>query len=99
MSFEQKVVSNGVVGEEQRLGSPEEDESRMNDVNQDLNNGLRGAIGVNNGFQILQPQSQGPVIRWERFLPIRTLKVLLVENDDSTCHVVSALLRNCSYEG
>lgn len=50
-----------------------------------------------------QPQQQqnpsGPIVRWERFLPLRSLKVLLVENDDSTRHVVSALLRNCSYGG
>ncbi|CAK9155104.1 unnamed protein product [Ilex paraguariensis] len=46
-----------------------------------------------------QPQGpQGPVVCWEQFLPVRSLKVLLVENDDSTRHVVSALLRNCSYE-
>ncbi|KAF9597429.1 hypothetical protein IFM89_018875 [Coptis chinensis] len=38
------------------------------------------------------------VIRWERFLPKRVLRVLLVENDDSTRHIVSALLRNCSYQ-
>eukprot|EP00252_Welwitschia_mirabilis_P020397 TRINITY_DN49_c0_g1_i7.p1 TRINITY_DN49_c0_g1~~TRINITY_DN49_c0_g1_i7.p1 ORF type:complete len:822 (-),score=156.41 TRINITY_DN49_c0_g1_i7:877-3342(-) len=45
-----------------------------------------------------QSQSQGPVIRWERFLPQHCLRVLLVENDDCTRQVVSALLRNCSYE-
>lgn len=42
---------------------------------------------------------QGPVIQWDRFLPFRSLNVLLVEDDDSTRHVVSALLRNCSYQG
>ncbi|KAG9159427.1 hypothetical protein Leryth_010975 [Lithospermum erythrorhizon] len=46
-----------------------------------------------------QPQgSQSSVVRWERLLPLKSLKILLVENDDSTRHVVSALLRNCSYE-
>lgn len=45
------------------------------------------------------PQPQGAIICWERFLHIRSLKVLLVEIDDSTRHVVTALLRNCSYEG
>ncbi|KAL2992383.1 hypothetical protein AAZX31_10G046000 [Glycine max] len=44
------------------------------------------------------PQPQGAIICWERFLHIRSLKVLLVEIDDSTRHVVTALLRNCSYE-
>lgn len=36
-------------------------------------------------------------IRWERFLPRTFLRVLLVENDDSTRHIVEALLRKCSY--
>eukprot|EP00245_Coleochaete_scutata_P016687 TRINITY_DN787_c0_g1_i1.p1 TRINITY_DN787_c0_g1~~TRINITY_DN787_c0_g1_i1.p1 ORF type:complete len:1008 (-),score=244.35 TRINITY_DN787_c0_g1_i1:298-3321(-) len=35
---------------------------------------------------------------WTSFLPQRQLRVLLVEDDDSTRYVVSALLRNCSYE-
>lgn len=98
MCFEQKEVSNGVVDEEKGLGTPEEDESRIN-ISQDVRNGLRGAIQVADGSVVLQSLPQGPVVCWERFLPIRSLKVLLVENDDSTRHVVSALLRNCSYEG
>ncbi|KAK8463901.1 hypothetical protein PHAVU_011G070700 [Phaseolus vulgaris] len=53
--------------------------------------------GVANGGVSQQPP-QGPVICWERFLPVRSIKVLLVEDDDSTCHVVRALLRNCNYE-
>lgn len=36
---------------------------------------------------------------WESFLLERHLRVLLVEDDDSTRHVVGALLRNCNYEG
>lgn len=36
---------------------------------------------------------------WERFLQKKTIKVLLVESDDSTRQVVSALLRHCMYEG
>lgn len=103
MCFEQKQVSTGVVGEGQNLGSSEEDESRINEVSEDVSKGPRGPIQVQDGLQILQPQPQpqpqGPVICWERFLPIRSLKVLLVEYDDSTRQVVSALLRNCSYEG
>ncbi|KAK7341760.1 hypothetical protein VNO80_24699 [Phaseolus coccineus] len=53
--------------------------------------------GVANGGVSQQPP-QGPVICWERFLPVRSIKVLLVEDDDSTRHVVRALLRNCNYE-
>ena len=46
-----------------------------------------------------QKQQQGRVICWERFLPVKTLRVLLVENDDCTRQVVGALLRKCGYEG
>ncbi|MCL7025959.1 hypothetical protein MKW94_026868 [Papaver nudicaule] len=38
------------------------------------------------------------VIRWEKFLPRRFLRVLLVETDDSTRHIVTALLRKCNYQ-
>ncbi|XP_076936064.1 two-component response regulator-like APRR3 isoform X2 [Bidens hawaiensis] len=69
------------------------DESRINeDVNGYNNTELADAVKQQH------QQPQGPVIQWDRFLPLRSLKVLLVENDDSTRHVVSALLRNCSYE-
>ncbi|XP_075517328.1 LOW QUALITY PROTEIN: two-component response regulator-like PRR37 [Primulina tabacum] len=48
--------------------------------------------------QIQHQPSQGTLICWERFLHVRSIRVLLVENDHSTRHVVSALLRNCNYE-
>ncbi|XP_059069820.1 two-component response regulator-like PRR37 isoform X2 [Cryptomeria japonica] len=35
---------------------------------------------------------------WEKFLPRRSLRVLLAEADDSTRQIVSALLCNCSYQ-
>ncbi|KAH7680729.1 pseudo-response regulator 5 protein [Dioscorea alata] len=41
--------------------------------------------------------SKYPSIRWERVLPRRSLRVLLVEHDDSTRHIVTALLRKCGY--
>ncbi|XP_044483750.1 two-component response regulator-like APRR3 [Mangifera indica] len=100
MCCEQKEVRNGVAGEGHGLGSCKEDELRVDGVATDTNNRPVGTIKVPNGFQISQQHApQRSVICWERFLPIRSLKVLLVENDDSTRHVVSALLRNCSYEG
>ncbi|MFS7957789.1 putative response regulator and transcription factor RR-A-type family [Helianthus anomalus] len=76
----------------------EEDESRVND---DVNGGRKIELVKSQDAvkrQQQQQQPQGPVIQWERFLPLRSLKVLLVEDDDSTRQVVSALLRNCSYE-
>lgn len=38
-------------------------------------------------------------VRWERFLPKMAVRVLLVEADDSTRQIISALLRKCSYKG
>lgn len=38
------------------------------------------------------------VVRWEKFLPKMGLRVLLVEADDSTRHIIAALLRKCSYK-
>ncbi|KAM7258287.1 hypothetical protein ACFE04_014028 [Oxalis oulophora] len=62
----------------------------------DVTLGVSNVHGV--AIQVSQQQQQGSVIRWDRFLPIRSLKVLLVENDDSTRQVVNALLHNCSYQ-
>lgn len=39
------------------------------------------------------------LVRWERFLPKLTVRVLLVEADDSTRQIIAALLRKCSYKG
>ncbi|XP_010520321.1 PREDICTED: two-component response regulator-like APRR3 [Tarenaya hassleriana] len=95
MCYEKKEVANGVAATRgQALGSSEEDESRVDDT------GHRTANMSVDMLQIphQQQQPQASSIRWERYLPVRSLKVLLVENDDSTRQVVSALLRNCSYE-
>lgn len=66
-------------------------------------NGTAEEIRVREGRKMeapdVQEQPQGASVCWERFLHLRSLKVLLVENDDSTRHIVTALLRNCSYEG
>ncbi|PIN08046.1 hypothetical protein CDL12_19391 [Handroanthus impetiginosus] len=61
----------------------------------------KGAANVLQGsgvLQVQQQQPQGTGVCWERFLHVRSIRVLLVENDDSTRHVVTALLRNCNYE-
>ncbi|KAL3523420.1 hypothetical protein ACH5RR_016254 [Cinchona calisaya] len=90
-----KAVKNGVTGDGH--GISEEGESRTNGEVNDGRIDLVQAQAVMH-VQHQQQQPQGPLVCWERFLPLRSLKVLLVENDDSTRHVVSALLRNCSYE-
>ncbi|BFI28125.1 pseudo-response regulator 7 [Marchantia polymorpha subsp. ruderalis] len=47
-----------------------------------------------------QPPPKAVVVPagWESFLPRKHIRVLLAEDDDSTRHVVGALLRNCGYE-
>ncbi|OMP06313.1 hypothetical protein COLO4_08206 [Corchorus olitorius] len=100
MHDEHKQMRDGVTGEGQGLS--EEDESRINEDVEGRNDGkmevVQVQVHVRGVQQRSQQQPQGPLVRWERFLPLRTLKVLLVENDDSTRHVVCALLRNCGYE-
>ncbi|XVF46420.1 hypothetical protein PTKIN_Ptkin03bG0025200 [Pterospermum kingtungense] len=98
MCQERKEARNGVVREGQGSGSSEENESRIIERTINVNNGSVGAIEVRHVSEIPLQQPQGPMIPWDRFLPFGSVKVLLVENDDATRHVVSALLRNCSYE-
>lgn len=94
-----KGVKDGTCGDRQSISC--NDGVRLTDT---LINGNTELVDVQPVQTTLQQEPQGvqvpqySVVRWERFLPLRSLKVLLVENDDSTRHVVSALLRNCSYE-
>lgn len=74
----------------------EEDRSSINRIAPDVSDPLERSQVVVQVQQ--QQQPQGSLVCWERFLHVRSLKVLLVETDDSTRHVVAALLRNCSYE-
>lgn len=78
-----------------------ENESRINEDVKDVDDGKTRAVQLQEHVQILhrtQKRSQGPPDHWESFLPFRSVKVLLVENDDSTRHIVYALLRNSGYE-
>ncbi|XP_031250107.1 two-component response regulator-like APRR7 isoform X1 [Pistacia vera] len=95
---ERKEIRDGVAGEGQGLS--EEDESGINEDLEDVNDGWVEAVQAHAQAVLQRPQQQpqGPLVCWERFLPLRSLKVLLVENDDSTRCVVCALLRNCGYE-
>ncbi|XP_052205620.1 two-component response regulator-like PRR73 [Diospyros lotus] len=96
---QQKGVRDRIGGEGQVLS--EEDESRINEDAEGAKFGPMQLVRSQAVPQILQQHPEGPqglTVCWERFLPLRSLKILLVENDDSTRHVVSALLRNCSYE-
>lgn len=76
---------------------------RVGDDGADSRDSRGWAVQGQDGRQVQQHmrhhQPQGSMVRWERFLHVRSIKVLLVENDDSTRHVVTALLRNSNYEG
>ncbi|XP_076921373.1 two-component response regulator-like APRR7 [Bidens hawaiensis] len=56
------------------------------------------AVQGSAAVQAAQQQPQGSLVHWEQFLHVRSIKVMLVENDDCTRHIVTALLRNCNYE-
>ncbi|KAE8720344.1 Two-component response regulator-like APRR7 [Hibiscus syriacus] len=93
-----KIISNGTVTEERV--TLKGDDLKVNETE----NVKDGHLGAVQGLRppavvsIPQQQPQNAMCCWERFLHVRTVTVLLVENDDSTRHVVTALLRNCSYE-
>ncbi|OMP03659.1 hypothetical protein COLO4_10285 [Corchorus olitorius] len=92
-----KITTNGVVAEGHV--TLEGDELKVDEIAQNVKDACVGAVQAPAVLQMPQQQSQNAMVCWERFLHLRSLKVLLVENDDSTRHVVTALLRNCSYEG
>ncbi|XP_019427737.1 PREDICTED: two-component response regulator-like APRR7 isoform X1 [Lupinus angustifolius] len=95
---DEKTFNDGVDGEGNSLLG--DDGVKCNGVAEEVKVVGQGGTLESSSVQqhIPQPQPQGAIVCWERFLHIRSLKVLLVEYDDSTRHVVTALLRNCSYE-
>ncbi|KAG4123740.1 hypothetical protein ERO13_D11G344400v2 [Gossypium hirsutum] len=88
--------TNGVVAEE--LGTLEGDDLKVDKIAQNVKDCHVGVVQAPAVLQIQQQQPQSASGCWERFLHQASIKVLLVENDDSTRHVVAALLRNCRYE-
>lgn len=89
-----KILKDGVAGGEHRLH--EKNELKVDGVVED---GQGETVNGPVVQPIVKQQTQGETVCWERFLHLGSLKVLLVENDNSTRHVVTALLRNCCYEG
>ncbi|KAK4478609.1 hypothetical protein RD792_014098 [Penstemon davidsonii] len=94
---EDKRLKDGVLGQRQRIPV---NELKIDAANEVEKAGARSRMQVPSILQVQQQQKQpqGTVVCWERFLPVRSIRVLLVENDDSTRHIVAALLRNCNYE-
>ena len=83
-------------------GSQGDDESRTSRIDenvQDRCNQVAVEVNPNAPPQAPPQQLQGSFVHWERFLHVRSIKVMLVEDDDCTRHIVTALLRNCNYEG
>lgn len=79
------------------LQTKEGQEDKGNGVPMDARNGA--GQGSSPGLQVPLSQQTQATVCWERFLHVRTIRVLLVENDDCTRYIVTALLRNCCYEG
>ncbi|KAF8106965.1 hypothetical protein N665_0129s0034 [Sinapis alba] len=57
-----------------------------------------GEIVVLSSDEGMSRGKSSEVVRWEKYLPKTVLRVLLVESDDSTRQIITALLRNCSYK-
>ncbi|PAN10371.1 hypothetical protein PAHAL_2G090200 [Panicum hallii] len=85
-----RLLGNGAVGV---AGGYGEDDLRSSDRPDGLLSGP--TAGPQQGSDMENHQQQ---VCWERFLQKKTIRVLLVESDDSTRQVVSALLRHCMYE-
>lgn len=92
---------DGMVGE--GPSSLKDDELKINNndnkTEEDVKERSKWAPHSQLVVQVPPQQPQGSVFHWESFLHVRSIKVLLVENDDSTRHVVTALLCNSNYEG
>ncbi|KAK3000725.1 hypothetical protein RJ639_021646 [Escallonia herrerae] len=92
---DKKRVGDGVEGD--GLGSSRGDALRIDSIF-DAKDESRQAVQGQGVVRLPQQQLQGSLVHWETFLNIRSIRVLLVENDDSTRHIVTALLRNSNYE-
>lgn len=69
MCFNNNETGDEVETERQVFGSSEQDEFRVGDT----------TGNANNLIQISQQQPPlAPVVKWERYLPVRSLKVLLL---------------------
>ncbi|CAN6169352.1 unnamed protein product [Urochloa humidicola] len=88
-----RLLGNGAVGVAAAYGlQPGEDDLRSSNPD-----GLLNGPTTCPQQGDMENHHQQQVI-WECFLQKKTIKVLLVESDDSTRQVVSALLRHCMYE-
>ena len=59
--------------------------------------GQEGGLGEREVVNVVDQDGREEEVR--RALPMMPVRVLLAEGDDSTRHVISALLRKCGYHG
>ncbi|MCD7470226.1 hypothetical protein HAX54_009943 [Datura stramonium] len=98
MLDENKVIGDGISRE--GLNGVEDNEYKIGIISNDRIEEREITLQAQRGLNLQeQQQSHGSTVYWQQFLHVTSIKVLLVENDDSTRHVVSALLRNCNYDG
>lgn len=98
MLDEEKAIGDGIFRE--GLNVVKDNEFKIGTISNDRIEEREITLQAQHGVKLQeQQQSQGSAACWQQFLHVTSIKVLLVENDDSTRHIVSALLRNCNYEG
>ncbi|XP_074367973.1 two-component response regulator-like APRR5 isoform X2 [Apium graveolens] len=56
-----------------------------------------GEVAMSGEKMEIESKNDG-VVRWDKFLPRMAMRVLLVEADDSTRQIITALLRKCNYK-
>ncbi|KAK4377569.1 hypothetical protein RND71_003865 [Anisodus tanguticus] len=94
MLGDDKVIGDGIPHE--GINLVKDNEFKIDMISNDR---IEDRVIAQHGLKLQeQQQSQGSAVCWEQFIHVTSIRVLLVENDDSTRHVVSALLRNCNYE-
>ncbi|KAM3340308.1 two-component response regulator-like APRR7 isoform X1 [Capsicum galapagoense] len=97
MLDEEKAIGDGIFRE--GLNVVKDNEFKIGTISNDRIEEREITLQAQHGVKLQeQQQSQGSAACWQQFLHVTSIKVLLVENDDSTRHIVSALLRNCNYE-
>uniref|UniRef100_A0A0V0HY06 Putative ovule protein n=1 Tax=Solanum chacoense TaxID=4108 RepID=A0A0V0HY06_SOLCH len=96
---EDKVTGDGIGISREGINVVKDNELKINMISNDRIGGREITLQAQRGLKLQEQQyCQVTSVCWQQFLHVTSIKVLLVENDDSTRHVVSALLRNCNYE-
>lgn len=97
---EEKVIGDGIGISHEGINVVKDNELKINMISNNKIGGREITLQAQRGLKLQEQQyCQVTAVCWQQFLHVTSVKVLLVENDDSTRHVVSALLRNCNYEG